>query len=789
MNTTSTLSIFFIGLILFFSISQSAAQKLTKEGPAPFEGGQSEASNDNQVGAINAIAAHPTNSDIIYIGTVNGGVWKTTNATVESNSPTWTPLTDFEASLSIQSLELDPTDKTSQTLVAGIGRVSSYAQLGGSLIGLLRTVDGGQTWTPLTDLAGSNISGIAPRGSIIVASADEDDFGFNCASTGIFRSTDSGNTFTQVTAGISGGSVDALTSDPGDQTVLYASIVRAASDCGGVSGIYKSSNTGESWEKISDSTIDQLMQDTTSTHVEIAVGNHENVFVGVASNGQLSGVFYSSNGGESFIAMDIPGTREPDDFFGIHPGGQANIHMSMIADPTDDTVVYIGGDRQPAGNNDGTTGPQVFPNSLGAQTFSGRLFRGDASAKTGTQWSALTHSGTLNNTGTHADSRDMLFTADGNLLESNDGGIYIRTSPQDGQGDWTSLNGNLQNSEVHSAAYDSNSDILAGGTQDNGQGNQIVAGMPAWEVLIGGDGGDFDIDVETLAGKGQSIRYTSSQNLENFVQIIYDANNNLVDFSFRSLEVVGGDLNPIAQFVHPVAINSENPVRLVFGYSNSEIDGDDDGNDGGLYESFDQGNTLRQLTPTGIEAFAFGPNSITAGAPGNEEQLFVAGHANGNQTHIYRRLAANQDLESVFSSDNVLVSVSQHQTNANELAVLELFGGVFITDDTGDEWTDVTGNLSQINQGPLLTVVFLANPFESGDMLLVGSIRGLFIASEKSGYTQWSPLTTELPNAPIYGLNFNKEYNQLFINTLGRGTFSYQPLFEFDDLIFLNGFE
>ena len=63
--------------------------------------------------------------------------------------------------------------------------------------------------------------------------------------------------------------------------------------------------------------------------------------------------------------------------YGIHPGSQCNIHLSLVADPFDHSVVYIGGDRQPANNENGNPGVQ-FPNSLGGFGFPGRLFRVDA---------------------------------------------------------------------------------------------------------------------------------------------------------------------------------------------------------------------------------------------------------------------------------------------------------------------------------------------------------------------------------------------------------------------------
>ena len=151
-------------------------------------------------GAITAVAAHPTNANVLYVGTANGGIWRTDNA--NAASPTWTPLTDTDASLSIGALAFDPTDATGQTLVAGIGRFSDDNRLGGALTGILRTTDGGTTWTALNGggtLTGLNVIGIAARGNTILVAADNS-LTATYASVGLFRSTDGGATFTQISA-------------------------------------------------------------------------------------------------------------------------------------------------------------------------------------------------------------------------------------------------------------------------------------------------------------------------------------------------------------------------------------------------------------------------------------------------------------------------------------------------------------------------------------------------------------------------------------------------------------
>jgi len=122
-------------------------------------------------GAVNAIAIDSTNRNVIYAGTVNGGVWKTTNGT--AGWPTWTPLTDSALpALSINSLALSPVNPNQ--VFAGTGSTSAFGEVG-SAFGVVRSDDGGQTWTVLAEntFARHAINSIVPTmlggGKIVLA--------------------------------------------------------------------------------------------------------------------------------------------------------------------------------------------------------------------------------------------------------------------------------------------------------------------------------------------------------------------------------------------------------------------------------------------------------------------------------------------------------------------------------------------------------------------------------------------------------------------------------------------
>ena len=532
-------------------------------GPAPTRSAQVNVPPNNEVcGAIQALAPHPTNANVLYIGAVNGGLWRTGNALAAS--PTWTPLSDRLPSQSIGALAFDPNDATHQTLVAGLGRWSNFAQRGDDEVGLYRSTNGGGSWTHLgaTALLGQKIVAVWPRGATILAAS---------RNGGLWRSTNTGASWSLVSGsgGLPTGGIGDMAVHRGAPNRIYVSVL------GSPARVLRSDDGGANWTDIS-AGITAL--GNTSNNVRLAVGPGASgaVFVAVVNSSAIAGVFRSANQGGSWTAMDVPP---------VHPGGQGVINTSIAVDPNNQNLVYIGGDR------------------ITVSPFTANIRRGNAAGAAGSQFTTIMDAN-AGNTTPHADSRNMAFDANGNLLQVDDGCIYRRSSPTSSAGTWASVAGNLRLMEVHDLDHDRVSNILVIGTQDNGTHMQQTAVNPVWVSINGGDGGDVAIEDSGASG----LRFISSQNLGGFRRVTYASTN--VQSASVSVPTSGIVTDP--QFVTPVEVNIADPSRLLVGGTNT------------LYESTNANTASPTLTslggpgatatpwPMGPPAISTSPTSVAA---------------------------------------------------------------------------------------------------------------------------------------------------------------------------------
>ncbi len=223
-------------------------------------------------GRINAIAVDPNNPDIIYIGAPAGGLWKTTDG-----GQTWTPLTDQLPSLGVSGIAVDPTD--SNTIYIATGDDDARVTPGK---GVFKSMDGGQTWSML----GTGLSSGLDFLSDIIINPSDTDIILVASSIGIIRSDDGGSSWNVVLSGSS----RSLKKNPANDNVYYAILEDE---------FYRSTDAGQTWTQVTNGLPDASQTDRMVMAVTPAAPDRVYVYSmqGSASNG----VYISYDSGISFV--------------------------------------------------------------------------------------------------------------------------------------------------------------------------------------------------------------------------------------------------------------------------------------------------------------------------------------------------------------------------------------------------------------------------------------------------------------------------------------------------------
>lgn len=250
---------------------------------------------------------HPTQPNTLWIGSASGGIWKTTNG-----GTSWQPLDDFLPSLAIGCMAIDPTNP--DILYAGTGEgffetvegSSNTAAIRGA--GILRTTDGGATWSQLPGTATPdwyfvNRLAINPANPQILLAA---------TGTGIYRSTTGGDTWTRVFTGF----MYDLRIDPGNPQNAVASVHDR-------SPLY-SRDGGQTWQNATGA---------SGHRGELAYARSTpgRIYAAVADNGNVR-IHRSTDGGQSYFVT-----------IGDAITTYAAYNISLWVDPTNSNYLVVGG--------------------------------------------------------------------------------------------------------------------------------------------------------------------------------------------------------------------------------------------------------------------------------------------------------------------------------------------------------------------------------------------------------------------------------------------------------------
>ncbi|NQW27808.1 MAG: hypothetical protein HQ474_07835 [Flammeovirgaceae bacterium] len=282
-------------------------------------------------GRINDLELHPSNSKIIYAGAAGGGVWKSNDG-----GATFNPIFD-EYCQSIGTIKLDPNDPDN-VIYVGTGETwtrnsVSYGD------GLYKSIDGGLNWKNIGLKNSERIADIVinSNNSLEIYVGVLGALWGDSEERGVFKSIDGGETWTKVLyINPKTGCAD-LIMDPTDPTILYASMWEFrrtgwSFDSGGEnSALYKSTDAGKTWNKIQKGFPEGKLG---RLGIALAPSNPKILYTVIeAEKNEQKGLYRSSNSGESWEQLnnDFGITVRPFYF------------SRIVVDPKDENVIVKGG--------------------------------------------------------------------------------------------------------------------------------------------------------------------------------------------------------------------------------------------------------------------------------------------------------------------------------------------------------------------------------------------------------------------------------------------------------------
>ncbi len=395
-------------------------------------GPSSQPSGNNGIGRINVITVHPDDSNIIFVGTPAGGLWKTVDGGLN-----WTTNTDFLTNLGVSDIVFHPSDTDTMYIATGDRDHNDT-----STFGILKSTDGGNSWTTTPFQPSTN--GLPDFYLIHRLLIDPIDGDIMIASTtsGVFRTNDAWATWTEVLT------MDCLRHmefKPGDSDIVYGTT--SGSYCGGLNSVatyFRSTDNGVSWNQI---TLPDIV-DIQRIGIGVTEDNPSVVYMFVSYNDSSnSNDFYalykSTDSGATVSEVTVNSSPSM--------GSQQWYDWSFTVSPTDEDRLFGGG----VGLRKSTDGGVNWSNTGG---------------------------------GVHVDHHFAKYFGS-TLYVASDGGIWKSTNNGTS---WTNLNDGLAISQYYRISNaETDATIMLAGAQDNGTHQKDGSN---WIYEYGGDGMDNAID-------------------------------------------------------------------------------------------------------------------------------------------------------------------------------------------------------------------------------------------------------------------------------------------------------
>ncbi|MHC1777794.1 MAG: hypothetical protein AB9834_20510 [Lentimicrobium sp.] len=686
-------------------------------------------------GRIADFAVNPMNNAEYYVAVASGNIWKTINA-----GTTWEPVFDNYGAYSIGCLRLDPENPN--VIWTGTGENNHQRALGYG-DGVYKSTDGGKSWKNMGLKNSRQIGMIAidPRNTNVVYVAAEGSVWGPGGERGLYKTTDGGKTWNKVLNISENTGVNNVILDPRNPDVLYATSEQRRRHVftkiggGPESGIWKSTDAGANWEKL---TSGLPGGDMGGIGIAISPVNPDYVYAIIEAAGESGGFFRTTDRGASWSKMS-------------GHTAQGQYYNEIFCDPKDINKIYS------------------------VETFS------QVTEDGGKTWK------NVSTKHRHVDDHAMWIDPANtkHYLIGGDGGIY---ETWDGGNDFHFKN-NLPVTQFYRVNVDNSEPFyfVYGGTQDNNSmggpsRNTSDYGVvnDEWFVTNGGDG--FWTAVDPV---DPNIVYAEAQY------------GNMVRYDRKSGEAI--DIRPEPRkgedtykwyWNTPLLISPHAHTRLYVA-ANKVFRSDDRGNTWQVISEDLTTGTDRNNWPVmdkywSIDAVAKDVSTSLYGLIVSldespvKENLLYAGTDDGliqisEDAKTWKKAGSFPGVpEYTFISDILASSFDENVVFAafDNIKRDDFKPYLLKSSDKGKTWFSIASNLPE--NGTVHTIV---QDHVNPDLLFAGTEFGIFFSIDGGG--QWTQLKNGLPTIAVRDIVIQQRENDLVLATFGRGFYileNYSPL-------------
>ena len=681
-------------------------------------------------GRITAIDGVNKDPRILYIGAAGGGVWKTINGGAVFNSV-------FDKYCqSIGAITIDQSNPNVVWVGTGESNMRNSIAIGD---GLYRSDDAGDNWKKvglegtqqiakiLIDPANSNIVYVAAPGPLWGDSEER----------GLFKTTDGGTSWRNILY-VNGktGCAD-IVMDPKSPKVLYAAMWQFRrkpwlfSSGGEGSGLYKSVDGGESWDRIDR----QFTDDGILGRICLAISPSDPETIYAIAESNNTGLYESNDGGETWKRNSASGNVTARPFY----------FSVLMVDPTDAKRIY-----RPAFS--------LSMSDDGGQSFRQASFEGG--------W-------------VHADHHALWINPQNpqNIYLGTDGGVYVSYD----RGNNFIFFNNLPVSQF----YHVNTDLakpyynVFGGLQDNGSWMGPSSGQGGvknsdWKSVGFGDGFWVvpDLEDENIIywewQGGSLARFDKRSNESKDIRPQPEKGETKIRCNWNS-PIHQSTLNPGviyfgAQYLYKSVTKGDSWQRISPDLSTNDPEKQKQEESGGL--SVDNSSAENHCTIFAICESPLDANIVWAGT--DDGNLQVTDNGGTSWTNVVKNvtgLPKNTWVSSIdaskFEKNTVFVSFDNHAMGDHKTYVYK-------TTDLGKTWTSIT--TADINGYAHKVKQDIVNP----NLLFIGTVFGLYLSID--GGSSWVLYNAKLPLAEIRDICIQPESNDLVIATHGRGIYIIDDL-------------